>query len=176
MSHATTMVTPHYHLPGRLLNKTDLELLSLALRNTVTSSFTSMSSEQGGERRHGHDFGVISAWQSWRGRENRLQLFSRELGSSGCPKVVVDGRIPSWFVCRNFKEERRHLRDGVNSQMKQWKCHEQDTASACAQEEDEPQKLHNFLISSLPDTWLNSVVQRATLTSTFCMICKTDFL
>lgn len=48
MSHATTMVTPHYHLPGRLLNKIDLELLSLALRNTATSSFTSTSSEQGG--------------------------------------------------------------------------------------------------------------------------------
>lgn len=92
------------------------------------------------------------------------------------PKVDADGRIPSGFVCRNFKEERRHSRDGVNSQLKWWKCHDQDTASACAQEEDEPQKLHNFLISSLPDTWLNSVVQRATLTSTFCMICKTDFL
>lgn len=64
MSHATTMVTPHYHLPGRLLNKIDLELLSLALRNTATSSFTSTSSEQGGERRHGHDCDVISAWQS----------------------------------------------------------------------------------------------------------------
>lgn len=25
MSHATTMVTPHCHLPGRLLNKTDLD-------------------------------------------------------------------------------------------------------------------------------------------------------
>lgn len=47
--------------------------------------------------------------------------------------------------------------------MKQWKCHKQDTAWVCAQEEDEPQKLHNFLISSLPDTWLNSVVQWATL-------------
>lgn len=175
MSHATTMVTPHYHLPGRLLNKTDLELLSLALRNTATSSFTSMSSEQGGTVVTNTILTWFSAWQSWQSRENQLQLFLRELGSSGCPKVDGDGRISSWFVCRNFKEEGRHLRDGVNSQMKQWKCHEQDTASVCAQEEDEPQKLHNFLISSLPDTWLNSVVQWAALTSTFCMICKTDF-
>lgn len=47
MSLATTMVTPHCHLPGRWLNKTDLELLSLALRNIVTSSLTApMSSEK----------------------------------------------------------------------------------------------------------------------------------
>lgn len=102
--------------------------------------------------------------------------FRGSLAHWAAPKVDADGRIPSGSVCRNFKEERRHSRDGVNSLLKRWKCHEQDTASACAQEEDEPQKLHNFLISSLPETWLNSVVQRATLTSTFCMICKTDFL
>lgn len=27
------------------------------------------------------------------------------------PKVDADGRIPSGFACRNFKEERRHSRD-----------------------------------------------------------------
>lgn len=90
------------------------------------------------------------------------------------PRRRSDCRVPFWFVCKkNFKKKRRHL---MNSQMKQWKHQEQDTAWICPQEEDEPQKLHNFLISSLPDTWLNSVVQWATLTSTFCMICKTDFL
>jgi hypothetical protein len=39
----------------------------------------------------------------------------------------------------------------VNSQRKQWERHEQDTAWICPLEEDEPQKLHTFLISSLPD-------------------------
>lgn len=129
-----------------------------------------------GERHHEHGFDVISAWQSWQSRENHLQLFSRELGSSGCPKVDVDGRIPSWFVCRNFEKKEGIWGTEWTRRWKQWKCHEQDTASVCAEEEDEPQKLHNFLISSLPDTWLNSVVQWSTLTSTFCMICKTDFL
>lgn len=37
--------------------------------------------------------------------KNQLQLFSRELGSSGCPKVDADGRVPSWFVCRNFRKK-----------------------------------------------------------------------
>lgn len=120
MSHATTMVTPHYHLPGHLLNKTDLELLSLALRNTATSSFTSMSSEQGG---------TSSRTRFW--RDLSLAELTKQRKS---PPTVFEGAwligLPqsrcrwqdSFLVClQKFWEERRHLRDGVNSQMKAMK-------------------------------------------------------
>lgn len=104
------------------------------------------------------------------------KMFSRECGSSGSPKVVMIWGFFTFYLFAIFSAERRHYTDRANSWMKQQMCQEQDTAWICYPEEDEPQKLHNFLISSLPDTWLYSVVRWATLTSTFCMICKTDFL
>lgn len=153
-----------------------LELLSLALRNIVTSSFAAppppchRRREMSSRTWCRHDVSSV---------ELTKQIKSTPTVFKGAwliqlPRRRSDCRVPFWFVCKkNFKKKRRHL---MNSQMKQWKHQEQDTAWICPQEEDEPQKLHNFLISSLPDTWLNSVVQWAMLTSTFCMICKTDFL
>lgn len=105
-------------------------------------------------------------------RKSPPKCFLGSVAHQAAQKLRRFGGSFPFYLFAIFSAENRHYMDGVKQQMGQ----EQDTLWSCYQEEDEPQKLHNFLISSLPDTWLNSVVQWAALTSTFCMICKTDFL
>lgn len=115
--------------------------------------------------------GDVSLAESWaRAEKINSNTRSRERGSVGSPNA---DRLGSCYVAIFSKEK------GITrSRRYRWsrRCQEQDKVQICYRKEDEPQKSHTFLISSLPDTWLNnSAVHRAALTSTFCMICKTDF-
>ena len=174
MSHATTTVTPHCHLPGRLWNKTDLD--DSVWRSGISSPVLSPPCHQN-ERDIFMD-SIVTGLRLRRAEEAEKinsRVFSRECGSLGSPKVKMIWGFFCLFAI--FSAERRHYyMDAVNRWVKQRMGQEQDTVWSCYRDKDEPQKLHNFLISSLPDTWLNSVVRWAALTSTFCMICKTDFL
>lgn len=150
-------------------------LLSLALRNIVTSFFTSMSSERGGHLHEQH-FNKISAWKCWQSREKSTpKCFQDSVAHLTAQKLIWLG-IPFLFICLQYFQQKEGITQAewTNEWSSTWVRNK--TAWICYQEEDEPQKSHNFIISSLPDTWLNSVVQWAAPTSTFCMICKTDFL
>lgn len=147
-------------------------LLSLELRNIVSSPPWDRSK---GDIFTNSILTRFQLGQADQAEKINSKMFSRECGSSGSPKVDMIRGFVSFYLFAIFTAEKRHYTDSVYEWMRQHMGQEQKTAWICYQEEDEPQKLHNFLISSLPDTWLNSVVQWAALTSTFCMICKTDF-
>lgn len=152
MSHATTVVTPHCHLPGRFLNKTDLA------RSGWRSGIPWPVS-------HLHGIGAkgTSSEQRWGPTTAQQRPSAPKRFPVSGPSCSPEGQgvwdsfshLPAVFPAGS-----RGDAEWSQGQKGRWAGNRNSTSN-CYQEEEEPQKLHHFLISSLPDTWLNSVVQWA---------------
>lgn len=111
MSHATTMVTPHCHLPGRLLNKTDLDysvwrsgilffhLHEIGAKGDVFMSSSILTRFQLGKADHAEKINP--------------KMFSRKCGSSGSPKVDMIRGSVSFYLFAIRTAERKHYTDSM---------------------------------------------------------------
>lgn len=91
-------------------------LLSLELRNIVTSFFTSMSSDRGGHLHEQH-FNNMSAWWRWLHREKSIPNISKGVWLIRKPRSWYDlGFL--FFLFAIFSAERRYYTYRANSWMK----------------------------------------------------------
>lgn len=101
MSHATTMVTPHCHLPGRLLNKTDLDY-SVWRSGILFCHLHEIGAR--GRRLHAQQhFNTISACSSWPRREHQPQNGFKKVWLIRQPQSGYDsGSRFILFVCNTY--------------------------------------------------------------------------
>ncbi|CAI9156335.1 unnamed protein product [Rangifer tarandus platyrhynchus] len=113
MSHATTTVTPHCHLPGCLWNKTDLD--DSVWRSGISSPVFSPPCHQN-ERDIFMD-SIVTGLRLRRAEEAEKinsKVFSTECGSLGSPKVKMIWVF--FFVCNIFSRKKALLH-GCSEQM-----------------------------------------------------------
>lgn len=83
-------------------------LLSLALRNIVTSFFTSMSSERGGHLHEQH-FNRIAAWKCWQNREKSTpKCFQDSVAHLTAQKLIWLG-ISFLFICLQYFQQKEGI-------------------------------------------------------------------